>query len=76
MRKLELQNFGVVEMSTEEKITIHGGGGFWWEVAKACGVEAAISTMKYLGKAMIDDYKSRPGTPRSMSDTYASNPYH
>lgn len=56
-----------------QEVTKVDGGGFWAEVAKACGGEIALAAGAKLSKLVIADYKSRTRAPRTATKRY--NPW-
>ncbi len=72
---LDLNKMGLVPMQNCEMQEVDGGG-FLWELAKKLGLEAAAEGLKFLGRQMVADWKSRSGNHLTMTDNYISNPYH
>ncbi|HEX8333432.1 MAG TPA: hypothetical protein VF622_12460 [Segetibacter sp.] len=75
MSSLELNKMAPAPMTDFEMQEIDGGS-FWGEIWKAVVVDIIVDGVKAVAGAMADDWNSRPGTPRTMTDAYASNPYH
>jgi hypothetical protein len=91
MKRISLKNVKST-LSRKEMRSILGGYGyigspggrggnlqtasFWGDVAKTIIGDILVETAKYLGKAVVNDYNSRPGTPYSASERAASQgPY-